>query len=90
MRTQNSGICISTDLFRKQGMSCIHPPCPFFSLSHSSDGFTDEEKVGSTNEKGKKKVERHADVSNDVDGRSLTPVTSSPLIFQLEYTEFYA
>lgn len=61
------------------------PPSPFFSLSHSSLGFTDEEKVTGTDEKGKERVERHAEVSNDADRRSLTPVTSSPLSFQIEY-----
>lgn len=88
MRTPKNGIRISTDLFPKHCL-LYSPPSPFFSLSHSSLGFTDEEKVGGTNEKGKERVERHAEVSNDGDGRSPTPVTSSPLIFQLEYTEFY-
>lgn len=88
VRTQNRGICTSTDLFHKHSVSCTHL-LPFSSLSHSSLGFT-HEKVGSTNEKGKERVERRAEVSNDADGRSLAPVTSSPLIFQLKYTEFYA
>lgn len=80
---------LSTDLVPKHCLLYL-PPAPFFSLSHSGLGLTGEEKVGGTNEKGKKRVERCAEISNDADGRGLTPVTSSPLIFQLEYTEFYA